>query len=52
MATIDMADFAGSGLHQTVHGTRFPFAYHEVEISLVDAATEKGSALAANDEVL
>lgn len=51
MATIDMADFLGASVHQSVHSTRFPFAYHEVSIDLDDAEAEKGSALAAADVI-
>lgn len=51
MATIDMADFLGAGIAQSSHSTRFVFAYQEVDIDLADAATEKGSALAAADVI-
>lgn len=52
MATISQqVTAAGSGLHPSVHANRFPIHYDENTISLVTAATEKGSALAANDVI-
>lgn len=51
MATIDMADFLGAGVAPSTHSTRFPLNYYEVTIDLADAATEKGSALAASDVI-
>jgi hypothetical protein len=50
MATITtLKTAAGAGTQPSVHSTRFPVHYDEVEISLPDAATAKGSALAAAD---
>ncbi len=52
MATISQQVTAvGSGLPPSVHSNRFPLHYDENTISLVTAATEKGSALAANDVI-
>jgi hypothetical protein len=50
MATITtLATAAGSGLAPSVHSVRFPLHYDEVTIDLSEAATAKGSALAAAD---
>jgi len=52
MATIDLADFAGAGIPQSTHSTRFPFYFIEnANVDLDDAEAEKGSALAANDVI-
>jgi hypothetical protein len=52
MATIsEQLSTAGAGIAPSVSAVRFPIHYDEVTISLVDAATEKGSALAANDVI-
>lgn len=51
MATIDMADFLGAGIPASVHSNRFVYHYAEVDIDLTEAATEKGSALAAADVI-
>jgi len=52
MATIDLADYAGAGIPQSTHSTRFPFYFIEnANVDLDDAEAEKGSALAANDVI-
>lgn len=52
MATIsEQVTAVGAGLPPSVHSVRSPVHYDENTISLVTAATEKGSALAANDVI-
>lgn len=51
MATIDLAAFAGAGIAQSTHSTRFPFVMVDYELNLATAATSKGSALAADDVI-
>lgn len=51
MATIDLAAFAGAGIAQSTHSTRFPLVFVDYELDLDDAEASKGSALAAADVI-